>query len=510
MRTTHQSVFARSFSTTAKRYKEQIMNSNIEGKALETDDFVTHRNAWRDALLIALDNGGYTGQDDGPLSWDICIQAFDEAFALYAPGSIPDGFRSNREAWRLALTIARDLAKVHGPDVDDKAYWEHEIRAFDRAFASVGISLADGKLPELTELGVEDLRSGDKVDLNSCPFLKESASADFEFAVVESVELETAGCVVVSYEDHAVVGYPVGCKLKVSSETLGSRKLPETSHHAAGAGPLSGQVEAAPDLIATLDRAESFIAGFEGDQLQDGIDDLMLEIRTTKGALKAQQKLQQSKVEMIRSDGTTFPERVRFNWGFHDGTAEAERAKVRDMESHQDRAYVHGYVRGVLAWKNLGYRPESSDEAWSMYQGHPLVSPVAGEALVALDINSDPAVIEARVVADYQHMLGKTVLVRVVSGYRGSDSVDIRLHPPAKVRIATTEEASLKHWNDDWCDPYWEVEVVEPHPQLVGIRSTWISGSCYHLNGQQTNASDVISVVSNEPSRKPDSPSPYL
>lgn len=90
------------------------MNSKIEGKVLEADDFVTHRKAWRDALLIARDNGSHVGLDDGPLNWDICIQAFDEAFALYAPGSIPDGFRSNREAWRLALTIAQDLAKVQG------------------------------------------------------------------------------------------------------------------------------------------------------------------------------------------------------------------------------------------------------------------------------------------------------------------------------------------------------------------------------------------------------------
>ncbi|QMI49820.1 hypothetical protein [Burkholderia sp. MBR-1] len=92
-------------------------------------------------------------------------------------------------------------------------------------------------------------------------------------------------------------------------------------------------------------------------------------------------KLSQPTVEMKRSDGTTFPDRVRFNWGFHDGTSEAERAKVRDMEGHQDRSYAHGYVRGVLAWKNLGYRPESSDEAWSMYQGHPPVSTEAGEVL---------------------------------------------------------------------------------------------------------------------------------
>ncbi|WP_241299402.1 phage protein NinX family protein [Burkholderia stabilis] len=122
------------------------MKSNIEGEVLESDDFVTHRKAWRDALLIVRNNGWLVGLDDGPLNWDTCIQAFDEAFALYALGSIPDAFTSNHEAWRLALTLAQDFAKVQGLDVDDEAYWEHEIRAFDRAFESVGIRLAE--LPE--------------------------------------------------------------------------------------------------------------------------------------------------------------------------------------------------------------------------------------------------------------------------------------------------------------------------------------------------------------------------
>ena len=57
------------------------------------------------------------------------------------------------------------------------------------------------------------------------------------------------------------------------------------------------------------------------------------------------------------TNDSSFPDRVRFNWGFHDGTAEAERAKVREMDQHPDRVYAAGYVRGVLAWKNLGYRP---------------------------------------------------------------------------------------------------------------------------------------------------------
>ena len=65
---------------------------------------------------------------------------------------------------------------------------------------------------------------------------------------------------------------------------------------------------------------------------------------------------------------TDFPDRVRFNWGFHDGTFDAERAKVRDVSEHFDEAYAAGYVRGVLDWKNTGKRAELSDAAWAAYQ----------------------------------------------------------------------------------------------------------------------------------------------
>lgn len=363
------------------------------------------------------------------------------------------------------------------------------------------MSNEQGKLPEVAELAVENLQVGDKVDLNSCPFLKERASADFEYAVVESVERETPACVAVSYQDHGVVGYPIGCKLKVSSETLADRKLqqvgpmldyfiadkaeiphvgiclddedratlvswdlpagaeersnlellvigvvnaanvsgvttvsgllaagathcstrridgrmnqeqqsvydrlmaaavesgklpktvdgireslaslveldvasgepvfqpnlagyagqaaakelignwdealrsdpngkivgnligdvddtiaalkvfrdrasavlperhqagaivnlPETFHHAAGVAHFNGQVMAAAKVIATLDKAESFIVGFEGDELQEGIDDLLREIRTASGAFKAQWKLPEAEQEL--------------------------------------------------------------------------------------------------------------------------------------------------------------------------------------------------------------------
>ncbi|MCA7889079.1 hypothetical protein LGM58_38520 [Burkholderia contaminans] len=72
------------------------------------------------------------------------------------------------------------------------------------------------------------------------------------------------------------------------------RDVPETFHQPAGVAHLNGQVMAAPEVVAILDKAESFIVGFEGDELQEGIDDLLREIRTASAALKTQRKLLES------------------------------------------------------------------------------------------------------------------------------------------------------------------------------------------------------------------------
>lgn len=71
-----------------------------------------------------------------------------------------------------------------------------------------------------TELAVEALSPGDQVDLKSCPYLGAHASADFEFAVVESVRRETVDCFAVTFEDLGAVGYEMGTKLKVSPQTF--------------------------------------------------------------------------------------------------------------------------------------------------------------------------------------------------------------------------------------------------------------------------------------------------
>jgi hypothetical protein len=43
---------------------------------------------------------------------------------------------------------------------------------------------------------------------------------------------------------------------------------------------------AAPDLLAALDRAEAFIAGFEDDETQEGIAEMLAAIRTALAKAK--------------------------------------------------------------------------------------------------------------------------------------------------------------------------------------------------------------------------------
>jgi hypothetical protein len=47
---------------------------------------------------------------------------------------LPDDLFSHEEAWRSALVIAKNHAEQSPPDIDDKSYWEHEIKVFDRVW----------------------------------------------------------------------------------------------------------------------------------------------------------------------------------------------------------------------------------------------------------------------------------------------------------------------------------------------------------------------------------------
>lgn len=65
---------------------------------------------------------------------------------------------------------------------------------------------------------VEDLKEGDKVDLETCPFLKDHPMACCEYAEVIEVQQETTDCVAVTYEGVGQVGYSLGTKLGMKPE----------------------------------------------------------------------------------------------------------------------------------------------------------------------------------------------------------------------------------------------------------------------------------------------------
>lgn len=62
---------------------------------------------------------------------------------------------------------------------------------------------------------VEDLMIGDKVDLESCPYLKEHPTAQFEYAEVNYVRRENIACMVIGYEGIDHIGYKTGTQLEV-------------------------------------------------------------------------------------------------------------------------------------------------------------------------------------------------------------------------------------------------------------------------------------------------------
>ncbi len=101
-----------------------------------------------------------------------------------------------------------------------------------------------------------------------------------------------------------------------------------------------------------------------------------------------------------------------------------------------------------------------------------------------------PAEIESQVSADYHAVAGKVVLLSEVECYDDSDnSVTVTCDPPAIARISRYQDRpSLREnvcrWTDDsHCDPYWNIEILEPHPAFANVRPSWVYGTCRSTDG---------------------------
>ena len=63
-------------------------------------------------------------------------------YAMSRPTESDEAFEdlvTHHRAWRNALEIARDTALGSTHDFDDRGYWEHEIKAFDRTFNTLDV-----------------------------------------------------------------------------------------------------------------------------------------------------------------------------------------------------------------------------------------------------------------------------------------------------------------------------------------------------------------------------------
>lgn len=90
--------------------------------------------------------------------------------------------------------------------------------------------------------------------------------------------------------------------------------------------------------------------------------------------------------------------------------------------------------------------------------------------------------VRAKIKEDYKAVKGRVILVSELYGYINDDSRDFVVTPRAKVRVVNTSDDSLFHQNEkDWIDPYWELELVEPHRELNEARSLWMYGTSYNL-----------------------------
>ncbi|QRZ14693.1 hypothetical protein JWJ88_17160 [Paracoccus methylovorus] len=95
-----------------------------------------------DAVRHSFDGDGWLYSDHGNGSdWLKRAMLYPDAEPLYAAPPSPvtvetedlHDFATHREAWRHALELCKDRSY----DIADVTYWEHELRAFDRAFIAL-------------------------------------------------------------------------------------------------------------------------------------------------------------------------------------------------------------------------------------------------------------------------------------------------------------------------------------------------------------------------------------
>lgn len=86
-------------------------------------------------------NPDFVTDVDGPYGLNGDLVLLSALIARYRAEDAMVDLATHRASWRDALEIARDTTPLSTDETDDRSYWEHELRAFDRTFdALVGPS----------------------------------------------------------------------------------------------------------------------------------------------------------------------------------------------------------------------------------------------------------------------------------------------------------------------------------------------------------------------------------
>jgi hypothetical protein len=113
--------------------------------------------------------------------------------------------------------------------------------------------------------------------------------------------------------------------------------------------------------------------------------------------------------------------------------------------------------------------------------------------------------LEDRVRSDYARVANRVLLLGVgttgLAFIEGTDDQEeFVLDTPALVQVEATDElCSLIRWQGDHIDPYWDVRLLEEHPQLSKFRSICIDGQSYSAAPDGEHEKPVSYVLVGEP-----------
>ena len=86
---------------------------------------------------------------------------------------------------------------------------------------------------------------------------------------------------------------------------------------------------------------------------------------------------------------------------------------------------------------------------------------------------------DAIALEEYRQSIGKLFRCGYLCGYNGHDSDDVACD--VIVRVAYTDLQSIIHWNNEWLDPYWDVELVHVISGKPPEGSYWIDGPSHNM-----------------------------